>query len=158
MVIIPRKEEVRGLSGAPKGSIKETKRAVVFATLGIPLDPVTGILVLCSESADRLDGEAYYSFNVPLDNWDRVNEIYSAGTADVELDAAIDRLKADPNLGSIATELERSIGDALIVYGRRFLENYQRMVQCLMKQGRDITIKDKPKGAYEFRFFLERNK
>jgi len=158
-MVIPRKEDLRGLSGVPKGSIKDTKRAVVFATLGLPLNPATGILVIRFPGQNKLDSEAYFSFDVPLDNWDRVNEVYSTGTADLELDAALEQIKANPVFASIGTELERRISDALIVYGRRFLENYSRMVQCLMSGARDITIKEKTndeKGAYEFTFFVEK--
>lgn len=159
-MVIPRKEDLRGLIGVPKGSIKDTKRAVVFATLGLPLDPDNGILVLCSASGDRMDGEAYYSFNVPLENWDRVNEIYGTGTADVALDEALERLKADPALVAIVTDLERRISDALIVYGRAFLENYHRMVQCLMSKGKDIRIEEKESGygAYKMSFFLDKHR
>ena len=159
-MIIPRKEDLQGLAGAPKGSIKDTKRAVVFATLGLPLDPITGILILCSAGANRLDGEAYFTFDVPHENFERVNRIYSAEKADIELDAMLERIKREPAFTMIAVELERVISDALIVYGRRFLENYQRMVQCLMTRGRDIEIKEKGngKGAYEFRFYLEKRR
>jgi len=158
-MVIPRKEDLRNLVGVPNGSIKDTKRAVVFATLGLPLDPVNGILVLCSTSGNRMDGEAHYNFNVPLENWDRVNEVYSAAKADVELDKALERLKSDPVHASIGNELERRISDALIVYGRAFLENYSRMVQCLMSKGKDIRIEEKNSGsgAYKFIFFLNKS-
>jgi|SRR5215469_1186200 len=157
-MVIPRKEDLRELVGIPKGAIKDTKRAVVFATLGLPLDPVTGILVLCSAGGNRMDGEAHYNFNVSLDTWDRVNEIYSSAKADVELDSMLERLKNDPAFASIGTELERRISDALIVYGRAFLENYSRMIQCLMSKGKDIRIEEKNSGsgAYKFIFFLDR--
>src|SRR5215475_2807894 len=125
-MIIPRKEDLRGLAGAPKGSIKDTKRAVVFATLGLPLDPIAGILVLSRNGENRLDGEAHFTFDVPHDNFNRVNHVYLAEKADIELDRMLEHLKADPAFATIAADLERMISDALIVYGRRFLENYQR--------------------------------
>lgn len=157
-MIIPRKEDLRGLAGAPKGSIKDTKRAVVFATLGLPLDPVTGILVMRSAGQDRLDGEAHFTFNVPIEHFERVNRVYSAEKADVELDLMLERLKTQPAYAGIGAELERMITDALIVYGRRFLENYQRIVQCLMTKARDIEIKEKDSGAFEFKFYLEKRR
>jgi hypothetical protein len=156
-MIIPRQEDLRGLKGAPKGSIKDTKRAVVFATLGLPLDPVSGILVMRLSSQDRLDGDAYFTFDVPLDHWERVNRVYSAEKADLELDAMLERLKTNPAFAAIGTELEQMIVNALIVYGRRFLENYQRMTKCLQSKGRDIEIKEKKGGAFEFKFYLARN-
>jgi hypothetical protein len=157
-MIIPRKEDLRGLQGAPKGSLKDTKRAVVFATLGLPLDPVTGILVMREPGQDRLDGEAYFTFNVPLEHWNRVNEVYSAEKADIELDSMLDRLKADPAFTKIGLELEQLIINALIIYGRRFLENYQRMSQCLRTKAREIEIKEKKAGAFEFKFYLEKKR
>jgi hypothetical protein len=157
-MIIPRKEDLRGLAGAPKGSTNDTKRAVVFATLGLPLDPATGILIMRSNGQDRLDGEAYFSFDVPLENWDRVNAVYAAGKADTELDLMLDRLKAEPAYAAIGAELERKITDALIVYGRRYLENFQRTLQFLKSKARDIEIREKGAGAYEFKFYLEKRR
>jgi hypothetical protein len=157
-MIIPRKEDLPGLAGAPKGSTNDTKRAVVFATLGLPLDPLSGILVMRSDGQDRLDGEVYFSFDVPLENWDRVNAVYAAGKADTELDLMLDRLKAEPAYAAIGVELERKITDALIVYGRRYLENFQRTLQFLKSKARDIEIREKGAGAYEFKFYLEKRR
>lgn len=157
-MIIPRKDDLRGLIGAPKGSIKDTKRAVVFATLGLPLDPVTGIIVTHAPGQDRMDGEAYFTFDVALEHFERVNRVYAAEKADLELDSMLERLKSEPAYASIGTELERIVTDALIVYGRRFLENYQRMVQCLMTKARDIEVKEKKAGAFEFKFYLEKRR
>ena len=155
-MIIPRKEDLRGLAGVPKGSTNDTKRAVVFATLGLALDPTTGIMVMHSAGQERLDGEVYFNFNVPLENWDRVNAVYAAGQADTELDAMLERLKADPAYAAIGAELERRITDALIVYGRRYLENFQRILQFLKSKARDIEIKEKGAGAYQFKFYLDK--
>ena len=157
-MIIPRKEDLRGISGVPRGSIKDTKRAVVFATLGLPLDPIIGILVLRATGQDRLDGEAHFTFNVPLEQWDRVNQVYGAEMADIELDRMLDRLKGEPAYAAIGTELERMVTDALIIYGRRFLENYQRTVQFLISKARDIEIKEKPAGAFEFKFYVDKKR
>jgi hypothetical protein len=159
-MIIPRKEDLHGLAGVPKGSIKDIKQAVVFATLGIPLDPVNGILVLCRQGADRLDGEAYFTFNVPQNNFERIQYVYALDKADVELDAMLDRIKADSATAGIGAELERMISDALIIYGRRFLENYQRMTSCLMSKGKDIEIREKDikRGAYQFVFKMEKRR
>jgi hypothetical protein len=157
-MIIPKKEDLHGLAGAPKGSTNDTKRAVVFATLGLPLDPLTGVLVMRSNGQDRLDGEVYFNFNVPLENWDRVNGVYSAGKADSELDLLLERLKKEPAYAAIGAELERRITDALIVYGRRYLENFQRTLQFLKSKARDIEIKEKGAGAYEFKFYLEKRR
>jgi hypothetical protein len=153
-MIIPRKEELRDLSGVPNGSLKDTKRAVVFATLGLPLDPRIGILVMRKAGQDRLDSEAHYTFNITKENFDRVNAVYEAQKADVELDELLERLKAHPPYAAIGTELERVISDALIIYGRRFLENYQRMVKLLTTNGRDIEIIEKPAGAFQFKFMV----
>ena len=157
-MIIPRKEDLHGLAGVPKGSTNDTKRAVVFATLGLPLDPLTGIMVMRSNGQDRLDGEIYFSFNVPLENWDRVNAVYATGNADIELDLMLERLKTDPAYAAIGTELERRITDALIVYGRRYLENFQRILQFLKSKARDIEIKEKGAGAYQFKFYLDKQR
>jgi hypothetical protein len=122
------------------------------------LDPLTGILVMRSGGQDRLDGEVYFSFEVPLENWDRVNAVYAAGKADTELDLMLDRLKAEPAYAAIGVELERKITDALIVYGRRYLENFQRTLQFLKSKARDIEIREKGAGAYEFKFYLEKRR
>ena len=70
----------------------------------------------------------------------------------------LDRLKADPSYAAVGSRLERLISDALIVYGRRFLENYQRMVGFLMNKGRDIEIQEKQSGAFEFKFQLPKRR
>src|SRR5246127_595966 len=155
---IPRKDELSGLAGVPMGSIRDTKRAVVFATLGLPLDPRIGILVIRETGQDRLDGEAYFTFKVDKQNLDRVNEVYDAEKADFELDEMLDRLKADPASAAIGTQLERMISDALIIYGRRFLENYQRMKALLVTKGQDIEITKKSSGAFAFKFQLPRKR
>ena len=155
-MVIPRKEDISGLVGIPKGSIKDTKRAVVFATLGLPLDPVTGIFVMRKAGVDRLDGDAYFTFNVPLETFERLNLIYDAGTADVEFDQVLEEIKADPLFAAVARRLEILVVDALLVYGRRFLENYQRMLHCLRQRAPDIEIKEKV-GAFEFTFFGRKN-
>jgi hypothetical protein len=155
-MIIPRKENLQGLAGVPKGSTNDTKRAVVFATMGLPLDPVSGILIVHSNGQDRLDGDAHFTFKVELDHWDRVNAVYSAGKADMDLDNMLERLKAEPAYAAIGAELERQVTDALLVYGRRFLENFVRTLQFLKTKARDIGIRDKGRGAYEFTFFLEK--
>jgi hypothetical protein len=144
-MIIPRKEDLRGLAGAPKGSTNDTKRAVVFATLGLPLNPAAGVLVMRPAGHDRLDGEAFFSFDVAVENWDRVNAIYAAG-------------KGDPAYTAIGVELERMISNALVVYGRRFLENFVRTLQFLKSKARDIEIKEKGAGAYVFKFYLEKRR
>jgi len=157
-MITPRKEDLKGLIGVPRGTMKDAKKAVVFATLGLPLDPVIGILVMRSSGQDRMDGDAHFTFNVPIENFDRVCQVYAAGDADTELDEMLDRLKADPSYAAVGSRLERLISDALIVYGRRFLENYQRMVGFLMNKGRDIEIQEKQSGAFEFKFQLPKRR
>lgn len=157
-MIIPRKEDLRGLAGVPQGSINDTKRAVVFATLGLPLDPRIGILVMRQAGQDRLDGQAHFTFNVEKQHLDRVNAVYDAGKADAELDEMLDRLKTDPAYAAIGTQLERMVSDALIIYGRRFLENYQRTTRLLMTKGRDIEITEKPAGAFQFKFMVPKKR
>ena len=59
---------------------------------------------------------------------------------------------------AIGAELERLVTDALIIYGRRFLENYQRMIGFLTTKARDIKVQDKKAGAVQFTFFMEKRR
>jgi hypothetical protein len=154
-MIIPRKEDLSGISGIDKGAIRDTKKAVVFATTGLPIDPATGIFVAKKPGENWLEGDAYFPFKVPNELFAKVNRIYDSGTADSELDAVLDELKAssDPRVAETAAKLEKLFIDALLVWGRRFLENHSRVLLFLRKKAPQIELQEKKSGAFTFKFF-----
>jgi hypothetical protein len=154
-MIIPRKEDLTGISGIDKASIRDTKKAVVFATSGLPIDPATGIYMVQKPGENWLDGDAYFPFKVSNEIFSRVNRIYDQGTADTELDAVLDQLKAssDPRIAETATKLEKLFIDALLVWGRRFLENHSRVLLFLRQKAPQIEFQEKKSGAFTFKFF-----
>jgi hypothetical protein len=154
-MIIPRKEQLAGISGIDKAAIRDTKKAVVFATLGLPIDSATGIFVVRKPDQPWIDGDVYFPFQVSKEQFDRLNRIYDQGTADTELDSILEQLKKwdDPKLAELATKLEKLFIDALFVWGRRFLENHARVLLFLRKKAPQIELVEKDSGAFQFKFF-----
>lgn len=154
-MIIPRKEDLSGISGIDKAVSHDSKKAAVFATVRLPIDAATGIFVIGKPGQPWLDGEAYFPFQVSKAQWDRINRIYDSGTADSELDAVLDELKAspDPKIAATAAKLEKLFVDALLVWGRRFVENYARIGLFLRIKAPQIELIEKGSGAFTFKFF-----
>lgn len=153
-MIIPRREEIRGVQGIEKGTLRDTKKAVVFATLGLPLDPATGIFVTKEPGQEWLDGIAHFPFIVKAEKFDQLNRIYDDGTADTRLDAVLDELKTshDPRVSETAYKIEKLLIDALFVWGRRFLENYQHALVVIKSKAPHLEVIEKRGGAFELKF------
>jgi hypothetical protein len=160
-MMLLRKEHLTGIQGVPKGSTTDLKRAVVFATCGVPLDPATGIFISRAEgAADRLDGKANFTFLIKAKHFHRLNRIYDRQTADTELDAVLDEFKAstDPRVAHAARTIELYLIDGLLTWGRHFIENYQRMVACIKSNAPGIEISEEADGAFTFVFRKEPKK
>jgi hypothetical protein len=159
-MFIPKKDQLTGISGIDKAAVRNTKKAVVFATLGLPIDSATGIFIVKRPDQPWLDGDAYFPFKVSKEQFDRLNRIYDQGTADSELDSILDQLKKwdDPKLAEMATRLEKLFVDALFVWGRRFLENHARILLFLRSKAPQIELVEKGSGAFEFKFFGRNSK
>lgn len=160
-MMLLRKEHLTGIQGVPKGSITDLKRAVVFATCGVPLDPATGIFISRDEGAtDRLDGKANFTFLIKAQQFHRLNRIYDNQTADHELDKVLDEFKAsaDPRIADTARTIEAYLIDGLLAWGRHFIENYQRMVACVKSKAPGIEVTEGADGAFTFVFRKEPKK
>lgn len=133
--------------GQIQDAITDTKTAVVLATLGLKLVPRElggGIYVQYDEAHPKSTGGlANFIFLSDTDNVvARYERTYQEGTADVELDAMLDVMKAHPSpeVRAAVTELEGAFVKAAVVLGRRFLENYQRMVHFLKEEAPELLI------------------
>lgn len=122
-------------------TITNTKVAVVFATLGLPFGEPAIWIAYDEEHPKSSGGVAHFLFQSDQANRvQRLRETFDEGTADVRLDELIEKAKQDPALVAFATELEKTVTDAIVVYGRKFLENYQRIVRFLREEANECVV------------------
>ena len=78
-------------------------------------------------------GVAHFLFESSQNNEARKYlAIYETGVADVVLDDFLDGAKGkNPEIDRFISQLEKFLLEALIVYGRRFLDNYQVITKSL---------------------------
>lgn len=109
-------------------STSDTKQAAVFTTLGLPWR-TPAVWIQYNEDHPRSSGGiAHFNFSPTLAfTFKQLRDTYEAGTADKELDEWID---ANIDLGTVY-EFEQVLMRALVVYGRRFLENYRFLIKFL---------------------------
>ena len=144
------KQTIRRVEGGPRGQVQgaltNTKQAVAIATCGLPLVAVH--VEFNEEHPREIDGVkqpgiAHFVFTNDTENiLDHYARLYDAGEADVEMDRMLDRFAKDTNpaVRAAIAELEPAIVRALVVYGRRFLENYQRFVSFLKDEADEIIV------------------
>ena len=118
-------------SVVPLDAIKNTKQATTFLTLGLSLAR-PGIFITYDEDNRRSSGGvAHFLFETNVENTvAKYAKIYQEGTADVILDEFLGSLRGqvpDP----VLAELETKIAEALIVYGKKLLDNYNVVVRAL---------------------------
>jgi hypothetical protein len=118
-------------SQVPIDAITNTKVATVLATLGLTLAGT--FITYDKEHPQSSGGVAHFVFETSLNNTvQKYLAIYDAGIADVTLDKFLDSLKGQlPD--AILIELEAKFAEALVVYGRKFLDNYNVVVKSLKK-------------------------
>jgi hypothetical protein len=111
--------------------ITNTKLATVLATMGLPLRKHGVYITYDKENPKSSGGTAHFLFEDSIQNRvGKLSEIYNEGKADEDLDNYLEVLKATMPPAAFE-ELESKITDALIVYGRKFLDNYQIFVKSL---------------------------
>jgi hypothetical protein len=115
----------------PTDSITDTKMAATLATLSLQFAKPGIFTLLDKDSPASTGGQAHYIFESSLSNTVRKYvKIYEDGVADVTLDEYLDTLK-----GKLSDkewlELETKITEALVVYGKKILQNYSTLVHFI---------------------------
>lgn len=114
-------------------AVTNTKQATVLITLGLPLAKPGVFILYDKDNPGSSGGVAHFLFESNVANAVRQYlRVYDEGQADGELDNffASHRGKS-PEIDDFIRQLEPVIRNALIVYGRRFLDNYQVVVKSL---------------------------
>jgi hypothetical protein len=114
-------------------SITNTKAACVLCTLGLRLAK-PGVFITYDKQHPRSSGGvAHFLFETSENNEARrYLAIYEAGVAETALDDFLEGAKGQSReLDQFIAQLEKLILEALIVYGRRFLDNYQVIAKSL---------------------------
>lgn len=114
-------------------SISNTRAATVLCTLGLPLAKPGVCITYDREHPWSSGGVAHFLFESSRNNEvQRYLGIYEIATADLTLDEFLDKAKGkNHELDEFISQLEKLIADALIVYGRRFLDNYNTIKRSL---------------------------
>lgn len=119
-------------------STNDTKQAAVFSTLGLPWRFPAVYITYDEEHPKSSGGIAHFSFASSEDNSFReLLAVYESGTADVEFDDWLDQKKLE--YPELIAELERLQLHALVVFGRRFLENYRYLIRFLKEECPEIA-------------------
>lgn len=117
----------------PVEAVTNTKAATVLCTLGLPLARPGVWIIYDKEHPKSSGGTAHFLFESSFNN--KVQDYlrtYNAGIADIELDRFLDHSKGkSKEQDHFIAQLERLFAEALIVYGRRFLDNYAAIVKSL---------------------------
>lgn len=114
-------------------AVTNTKKATVLITLGLALAKPGVFILYDKENPKSSGGVAHFLFESNLANLVRqCLRIYDEGRADGDLENFINAAKGkSPEVDDFIRALEPVIRDALLVYGRRFLDNYQVIVKSL---------------------------
>ena len=109
--------------------VTNTKMATVLATMGVALKKPGIYITYDKDNPRSTGGQAHFLFE-DLAAVDVLSKVYEASEADAELEGYLEDLifKLD---ASDHAELETKIRNAIIVYGRKFLDNYQSVVRSL---------------------------
>ncbi len=116
----------------PLDGITNTKQAAVLATLGLNFAR-PGIYKTFDEDhpPKATGGTAHFLFESSASNTvQKYIRIYEEEIADVTLDDFLESLKAELPAVKHA-ELERHIIEALLVYGKKILKNYETLVRFI---------------------------
>ncbi len=124
----------------PTDAIQNSKIATTFLTLGLQLSK-PGIFVLYDKAHPKsTGGVAHFIFESSLSNTvQKYRKIYEAGIADVTLDDFLDRLKDDLPADKHAA-LETHINEALVVYGKKLLDNYNVVIKTVKHETAHFAV------------------
>ena len=115
-------------------AITNTKKATVLATLGFKLRE-GGAVFICydAEHPKSSGGRAHFLFESSIANDVRkALRTYDAGTADADFETLIESWQGrSPEVDAFIKELAPAYRNALLVHGRKFLDNYQTWVKSL---------------------------
>ena len=118
-------------------AVTNPRQATVFITLGLQLQK-PGVFILYDKDHPKqtTGGKAHFLFESNLANAVRQYlRTYEEGHADGDLETFLREAKGkSPELDAFIAKLEPVIRDALIVYGRRFIDNYQVIVKSLKSE------------------------
>lgn len=114
-------------------AVTNTKKATVLVTLGLQLAKPGVFILYDSDHPKSSGGVAHFLFQTNLANVVRqCLRTYDEGRADGDLENFLNSHKGKSSeLDAFIRELEPVIRDALIVNGRKFLDNYQAIVKSL---------------------------
>jgi hypothetical protein len=114
-------------------AVTNTKKATVLITLGLQLAKPGVFILYDKENPKSSGGKAHFLFQSNLANVVRqCLRTYDDGRADGDLETFLNAAKGkSPELDEFIRALEPKIRDALIVHGRKFLDNYQVIVKAL---------------------------
>ena len=114
-------------------AVTSSKKATVLLTLGLPLAKPGVFILYDKEHPGSSGGVAHFLFESNLANIvQKCLRVYDAGTADGDLENFINSYKGkSAELDEFIAKLEPGIRNALIVHGRKFLDNYQAVVKSL---------------------------
>jgi hypothetical protein len=115
-------------------AVTNPRQATVLITLGLELQK-PGVFILYNKDHPKQStgGKAHFLFQTNLANAVRQYlRTYEEGHADADLETFLREAKGkSPEIDAFIARLEPVIRDALIVYGRRFIDNYQAVVKSL---------------------------
>ena len=114
-------------------SITNTRMATVLCTLGLPLAKPGVYITYDRKYPASSGGVAHFLFESSRNNEvRRYLAIYEIATADLALDEFLDKAKGKSReLDEFILQVEKLIIEALVVYGRRFLDNYNTIKRSL---------------------------
>jgi hypothetical protein len=115
-------------------SVTNTKKATVLATLGFKFREGGAIFIQYDDERPKsTGGTAHFLFESSIGNdVQKALRVYDVGTADADLETFIESWQGrSTEVDAFIKELVPAIRDALIVNGRKFLDNYTVMVKGL---------------------------
>lgn len=135
MTTIPSTE----LTGSPPlEATNDTKRAAVFFTVGTPLKHVAREKY--RDPAGKIRSRAWIVFETDLAGLAKLNQVYDMADADGRLDEFLKQSSEIPALSAFITQLQQYLVPAFIVWGRRFLENKQRLVEFINSDAPEFSV------------------
>ncbi len=128
------------LSGPiPLESTNDTKRAAIFFTIGTPLKAVAAEKYRDPQTG-KVRKRAHIVFATDQAGLTQLHQVYDVADADTRLDEFLKQSQSLPELKAFVTELQNYLTPALIVWGRRFLENKQRLVEFIQSEANEFSV------------------
>src|SRR5271166_1257560 len=122
-------------------SIRNTRQAACLVTLGMQLEE-KGICITYDAEHTRKStgGIAHFFFRADqIENLQKLIGVYDQANADVALDEWLDAKKLNGS-AELIQELEPILTQALMVWMRRAIENYCRMVGFLKEDAAKLVV------------------